>query len=212
MRRRSARVGRWLEIVSTVLLAFATVGTAWSGYQAKRWGSEQAKAAASANASRVESAKASGVANRAIQIDVAVFIQWTNAFALREQELQDFYRRRMSPRLEPAMDPWLATKPRANPDAPLTPFVMPQYKVPELAEVDRLTAKADASGAQARGLAQRSDNYILAVVLFAMALFFAGIATKLGSRTSRTAILCLGCLVFVATVVWIATFPVSLDV
>ena len=212
MRRRSARLGRWLEIVSTVLLALATVGTAWSGYQAKRWGSEQAKAYATANASRVESGKASGVANRAIQIDVAVFIEWTNAFALRQQELQDFYRGRMSPRLDAAIDPWLATRPRVNPDAPLTPFVMPQYKVPELAEVERLTAKADASSAHARSLAQRSDNYILAVVLFAMALFFAGIATKLGSRASRTAILCLGCLVFIATVAWIATFPISLDV
>ena len=42
--RRSAQVD-WVDIVATVLLALATVATAWSGYQATRWNGEQAKAA-----------------------------------------------------------------------------------------------------------------------------------------------------------------------
>jgi uncharacterized membrane protein YgdD (TMEM256/DUF423 family) len=45
-------------------------------------------------------------------------------------------------------------------------------------------------------------------VLFALALFFAGISTKLETMRSRTVILGLGCLLFVGTVIWIATFPV----
>ena len=32
------------ELVATVLLAFAAVATAWSGYQATRWNGEQVKA------------------------------------------------------------------------------------------------------------------------------------------------------------------------
>ena len=49
----------WVELVATVLLAVATVATAWSGYQSTRWNGEQAKAAA-ARTLRIDSAKAAG--------------------------------------------------------------------------------------------------------------------------------------------------------
>jgi hypothetical protein len=51
---------------------------------------------------------------------------------------------------------------------------------------------------------------MLALVLFASALFFAGISTKLQSVKARTAVLGLGCALFLGTVVWVATFPVQL--
>ena len=50
------------------------------------------------------------------------------------------------------------------------------------------------------------------MVLFATALFFAGISTKLNSTRLRGAILAVGCLVFLTAAIWIATFPVSLAV
>jgi hypothetical protein len=53
---------------------------------------------------------------------------------------------------------------------------------------------------------------MLAVVLFAMSLFFAGISTKLQSLTARTAVLGLGCLLFLGTVIWLATLPIELTV
>jgi hypothetical protein len=59
---------------------------------------------------------------------------------------------------------------------------------------------------------QRSANYVLAVVLFAVALFFAGISVKLTAPRLRIILLSLGWLVFLSAVVWIATFPVELSV
>ena len=50
------------------------------------------------------------------------------------------------------------------------------------------------------------------VVLFAVALFFAGMSTKLTAPRLRTLTLVIGSVVFLGTVVWIATFPVSLSV
>jgi hypothetical protein len=49
-------------------------------------------------------------------------------------------------------------------------------------------------------------------VLFSTALFFAGISTRLQSVRARSAILGLGCVVFAAAVVWLATFPVDLTI
>lgn len=76
------------------------------------------------------------------------------------------------------------------------------------AEADRLERKAAADSDHSRASNEHADNYMLAVVLFALALFFAGISTKLETSRARTVILGLGCVLFVGTVIWIATFPV----
>ena len=131
----------WVELVATVLLAVATVATAWSGYQSTRWNGEQSKAAARANALRIDSAKAAGLANSQSEIDVATFTQWVNAYAQEQTELADFYFKRFREEFRPAVDAWVATRPLQNPEAPLTPFAMPQYKVAARAEADRLDAR-----------------------------------------------------------------------
>ena len=202
----------WVEIVATVLLSVATVATAWSAYQSNRWNGEQAKASARGNAARIESTRASGVANRQVQIDVALFTQFIDAFAQDQTELADFYRARFREEFKPAFEAWAATKPRTNPDAPLTPFELPLYQLAANEEADRLEAEADAYAAEARRNIQRSANYVLGVVLFASALFFAGMSTKLATPRLRVVLLGVGCLVFLGTLLWIATSPISLSI
>jgi hypothetical protein len=53
---------------------------------------------------------------------------------------------------------------------------------------------------------------VLAVVLFAAALFFAGISTKLKIPRQRLFVLGLGYLLFIGTAVWVLTFPVTVSV
>ena len=201
-----------VELVATVLLAVAAVATAWSGYQATRWNGEQAKASGRTNAIRIDAARAQGLAEAQTQVDVATFIQWVDAFAKSEQELQDFYFKRFRAEFKPAVVAWLATRPLQNPDAPLTPFAMPQYKLAATAEAERLDAEAEVSAAEVRRNIQRSSNYILGVVLFSVALFFAGTSTKLTNPRLQTVAVGVGCIVFLGTFVWIATSPVSLSV
>ena len=202
----------WVELVATALLALATVATAWSGYQANRWNGEQAKATSRGNAARIESTRASNVANRQVQIDVSLFTEFIDAFAREETELANFYRERFREEFKPAFEAWAATRPRTNPDAPLTPFELPQYRLAATEEAERLEATADAFAAKARAYIQRSSNYVLAVVLFASALFFAGISTKLNIRAARLVIVGLGCAVFLGTLLWVATSPISVSI
>ncbi len=204
--------GHRVELVATVLLAVATVATAWSGYQSTRWNGEQAKAAARTNALRISSAKSAGLANSQTEVDVATFTQWVNAYAQDQTELADFYFKRFRQEFRPAVDAWVATRPLKNPNAPLTPFAMPQYKLAARAESDRLDAQAELNAAEARRNIQRASNYVLGVVLFASALFFAGMSTKLTSPRLRIAMLTIGCAVFLLTAVWIATSPVSVTI
>jgi hypothetical protein len=209
---RRARFDRRFELAATLLLAMAAVATAWAAYQSARWHSEQAKAQSASIAARVESTRTANVANRQAQIDVALFTQWVDAFARNETELSAFYRKRFRPEFQPAFVAWVATKPRKNSSAPLSPFAMPQYKLAANAQAERLEAQAAAFSQDVGGFIQRADDYSLAVVLFAAALFFAGISTRLHSPTPRLAILGLGYALFLGSVIWIATFPVTLSV
>ncbi len=206
------RAGAMVEIVSTVVLAVAAVATAWSGYQASRWHGEQAEAFAHANASRVESTRASNLANAQSGIDVATFSQWVNAYARNETQLADFYLRRFRAEFKPAVEAWIATKPLKNPSAPLTPFAMPQYRLEANAQAERLQATAEAASAEANSDIQRADDYVLAVVLFSVALFFSGVSTRMGSPRMRAVVLGIGCVVLLGAAAWIATFPVSISV
>jgi hypothetical protein len=201
-----------VEIVATVLLALATVATAWSGYQSTRWNGEQVKAGGRASALRIDSAKAAALANTQTEVDVATFTQWVNAYAQQQHELAGFYFKRFRKEFKPAVNGWIATRPLKNPKAPLTPFAMPQYKLAAQAEAEQLDAQAEFFVAQVRRDIQRSSNYVLGVVLFASSLFFAGMSAKLTSPRPRIAMLALGCTVFLATAVWIATSPVSVTV
>ncbi|HEX5881133.1 MAG TPA: hypothetical protein VF468_22875 [Actinomycetota bacterium] len=202
----------WVEVASAILLSVAALAIAWSGYQASRWTGEQAKAFSRANAARVESTRWSNLANSQSEIDVATFTQWVNSYARNETELADFYRKRFRPEFMPAVETWIATRPLKNPDAPLTPFATPQYHLAARAESDRLETKAGAEAAVANRNVQRATNYVLGVVLFSSALFFAGISSRIGNQGTRAVVLGIGWLMLLTGLVWITTLPISLSI
>ena len=203
---------RRFELAATVLLTMAAVATAWAAYQSARWHGRQAEAQSASIAARVESARTAGLENRQVQIDVALFTQWVDAYARDETELTAFYRQRFRPEFRPAFNAWVATKPRTSRTAPLSPFAMPQYKLAAAAKARRLEAQAAAFSQRVGSFIQRADNYSLTVVLFAAALFFAGISTRLHQPSSRMAVLGLGYALFLGCLIWLATLPVSLSV
>ncbi len=208
----STRAGERLDLIAAVLLAMATVATAWSGYQASRWNGEQAVAFSRASAMRIESTKAAALADAQTQIDVATYIQWVDAYAQEQTELANFYYQRFREEFKPAMDAWVATTPLRNPDAPLTPFAMPEYQLEARTESDRLETEAEAWSATARTNIQRATNYVLGVVLFAAVLFFAGMSMRLSSSRMRRLLLGFGLVIFITAVAWIATFPISISI
>ena len=201
----------WIaEVAATVLLALAAVATAWSGYQASQWHGEQALAQSRATATRVESTRASGEASRQVEIDVATFTQWTDAFAQGETRLAAFYRTRFRDEFRPAFETWLASRPLRNPEAAKTPFELPEYRLQASEDADRLEAAAAAAGEEVRTDVERAERYVLAVVLFATAIALAGIGARLRLFPIRATVLALGWAVFLGTLAWLATFPVDL--
>jgi len=204
--------GGWVDTAAAILLAAAAVATAWSSYQASRWTGEQAKSFSAANAARVESTRASNLANAQSEIDIALFTQWVDAHLTDDEELARFYEQRFRDEFDPAFRAWIDTDPFTDPSAPDSPFAMPEYAVAANEQARKLEASANATAETAREYVQRATNYVLAVVLFAVALFFAGISTKLPRPGLKKAVLAVGVIVFLAAAVWIATFPISLQI
>jgi hypothetical protein len=201
-----------VELGAAVLLAVAAVATAWSSYQATRWNGESTKAGARTNAARIQAAREQGLAESQTQVDVATFTQWVDAYARRETRLRNFYFDRFRPEFKPAVVAWIASRPLRTPDAPLTPFAMPEYRLAAADAAERLDAQAHAGAGEVQRNIQNASNYVLAVVLFAVVLFFVGMGSKLRTARLRTAMVSMAGVLFVGTLVWIATFPVSLAV
>jgi len=200
-----------LELVAALLLALAAISTAWATYQSSVWRGKQAKAQSASIATRVESTREASVANRQVQVDVALFIQWVNAFARGEDELTTFYRNRFRDEFVPAFEAWVATRPRENPKAPRSPFELPEYRLAANEEADALEQQAADFGLVVARDVERADSYMLAVVLFAIALFFAALSTRLTSRDLQVALVAMGYVVFLGTAIWLATQPVSIN-
>jgi len=186
-----------VEIASAILLALATVLSAWGAYQATRWSGEQANNYAESSKFRADSNRHGTLASRNVQIDVETFIAWADAKAQKDDALAAFYVARFRPEFLPAFDDW-----RLGPDKDAaglpsgTPFKEPSYIVAEQVLADASYAKADAALAEAQWNNQVSDNFVLTAVLFASVLFFAGIAARFRPQWIRWTMLGVATVVF----------------
>ncbi len=203
---------RKIEVYVAFLMAFATIGAAWASYESSRWGTVQTANFVGANAARVDSTSLSTRGGQEVQVDVALFFQAANAFASGNMDLFDFYVERFRPEFRPAFDAWLAMDPLTNPNAANTPFELPEYMLDEFVESDALVVEAEAATARAATANQRSDNYILATVVFAAILLFAGISSMFRAEKVRLALVAVATIGFVANSLWVATMPVVIFV
>ncbi|GAA1666345.1 hypothetical protein GCM10009830_10010 [Glycomyces endophyticus] len=191
----------WMDLVLTIVMALAAVGTAWAGFQSAKWSGFQAIAFAEAGAARTESAKAATDAGQDRLKDLVAYTSWIGAlqeeiiagtsprpegdYVPDSDEVSGFLYERFRPEFKPAVDGWVATHPLVNAAAPATPFDMPEYTLESEALADELVAKAEAATAEAHANNQRSDNYVFMAVVLALALFFAGVAGRMRTRRSQ---------------------------
>ncbi|RRS01331.1 hypothetical protein [Glycomyces terrestris] len=217
------RLPGWLDLALTIVMALAAVGTAWAGFQSAKWSGLQAISFAEAGAARTESAKAATDAGQDRLKDLVAFTSWIGAlqeeiiagttprpagdYAPNPDEVSGFLYERFRPEFKPAVDAWVATQPMVNPNAPATPFEMPEYRLESEALAADLVAKAEAATAEAHEDNQRSDNYVFMAVILALALFFAGVAGRTRTRRSQWLLSGAAFATFIGAAVVILTLP-----
>ena len=206
------RWDRWepvAEVIATVVLALATIATAWSGYQAARWGGVQSTSYSQAGALRTESTRSSTQAGQIGQVDIGLFANWINAFATDNQELATFYQERFRDDFNIAFEAWLATNPRNNPEAPDTPFSMPEYRISQAEDAARLETEAEEMFAAGSEANQTSDDYILNTVILASVLFLGGLVSRFKAMAARWVIIVFSLAILAYGLYNILTYPIQ---
>ena len=178
-----------MELAAIIVLALATIGTAWSGYQATRWSGVQAADYVTANFLRVESTKAASRAGQDRLYDSQVFSQWLNAYAVGNHDLASIYQRRFRPEFVIAFEAWMAAESFTEPSAPPGPLSMSEYRSQQEAASERLEAEAVATFDRGSRANEVADAYVLNTVFLASALFLAGIASRFSWSVARVATL-----------------------
>lgn len=201
---------RILEMFAAALMSIATVTTAWCAYQSAEWGGEQAFLLGESQRSGREADLHSALAAQKRSLDVAVFMEWIGGLATDNERLTDFYAERFPPNLGIAVEAWLATEPRTNPDAPAHPFLMEEYKVAEDSIAAHAALESEAKWAEARQADENGDRFVLLTVIFASVLFFGGIEQKFTDRNVRIGILVVGSLLFLGGVIAMLNYPLHL--
>jgi hypothetical protein len=164
-----------MDLLSATVLGVAALATAYASYQAELWDGEQAALYTDANALRVEASKVSLRAGQLEGADLMSFGAYLSAYASDKEMLKQFYVERFRPEFKEVFNAWLESHPLANPNAPPTPFALPNYDLKERRQADELERQAQEKFAGGEDANERGDRFVLATVVLANALFFGGI-------------------------------------
>lgn len=178
---------KWIEPIAALIMALATVGTAWCSYESAAWTRHSNR---SMNQFNVLERKA-GLLNiqgaQVLTIQTAMFMETLAAKQAGNQALADFYVKRFPPDMRKAYDAWIAQKPFENPDADPHPFVPNLYEMRGAREAAEATNNGAAQIEDARRAGGLSGQYLANTVLFAAVLFFANTASRFEMRWVRRA-------------------------
>jgi len=211
---KSDRSRNRLEINNTLILSIATLAITWCSYQSNLWSGIQTFHLAESNKfSRSAQQKALQSGQRR-EMDQDIIIGFFNeAFSKNEDKIK-YILRGVRPELSKIMSDWMQLRPFENTSAPFHPMAMPGYKElieKDIAESEKLLAKAEISFEEATRANTISDRYNLLTVIFSMVMFLAAIGAKITRiRLSFTLIVvsglvCIGVLILLFLYMPIAT-------
>ena len=202
-----ARRDRLITIAEAVLLSIVTLLAAWSGYAAAKWNTESRLDLSKASTKRTEANRAAREAITLRNFDSSTFEAWFAAYTVGNDQAMKVAIHRFRPEFRVAFDAWRATKPETNPNAPRGPTYMPQYRQPGLATARVLDAQADALFTAGESAGSSSDKYVRTTVFLASVLFLVGISTHFPLRGVRYALVTLGAVVLIVSLVQLAQIP-----
>jgi hypothetical protein len=206
-KRQALRLRQWMDLLSALLMAAATVATAWSAYQSSLWNGQYAMYKSRATNAAIKVGKLSTLALQRTSVHVNLFVHWVSAMNRGDTRTADFLAARFPEPLEEAVEAWRATNPFENPQAPVSPFDMPQYVLQERVQADRWERIGQDESAAAEHANETANRYLLFTIIYASVLFFAGISGKFRWQAIDITVLVLGAVTLLAGIVIMIASP-----
>jgi hypothetical protein len=185
MRDQKPQKKRWVEPVAALLMALATVCTAWCSYQSAAWTRQSNRLMNEFNSLERRSDLLNLQGAQVATIHVAMFMQLLAAQQAGNDRLANFYAQRFPDDVRKAYEAWLKQKPFENPNADPHPFVPNLYQMRGSREAAEATANAADKVRDARAAGNVSGQYLANTVLFATVLFFGGTSSRFEQRRVR---------------------------
>jgi len=204
---REAPKKRWVEPVTAVLMALATLSTAWCSYQSAAFTRRANRLMNDYNAFERRAGVLTLQGLQSATIHSAMFMQMLAAQQSGNDKLASFYVARFPPDVRKAYDAWLAQKPFENPQAAAHPFVPELYELRGSREASEASEKAASQLRESRKAGDVSGNYLANTVLFATVLFFASASGKFEQRRVRIVAFVFAAAVFVFAAIRMALLP-----
>jgi hypothetical protein len=201
-----------LETVGAVAMSIAAVAIAWSAYQSTRWSGIMSINFSQASVERAESVRRTDVAGFQVLADVIIFADWVAAVSEKDFERAASFRARMDGELGEAMNRWLGDWAPGDDIPEGDPFDEGSYVSPIATASSERAQEAEERFSKALKANQTSDNYILATVVFASTLFFAGISSRFESLAVIRMFVVLAIVFLVAGFVFTLFEPVTVSV
>lgn len=201
------QIKKWSEVWATIILSVATLVTAWAGYEAGKWNGLQTSLNLQTTILNIDSARLTAESQQMLLVDIGLFTNWANAVGTGNTRLQDFYEAMFRDDFRPAFDAWLAERPLENPDAPRSPFDMPEYLSPKEEEAMALLEQTEQLIRSAENAGAIADRYTLSVVILAGALLLAGLANRFEWAELRAVVVVVALIVLVVSIVNVIRLP-----
>jgi hypothetical protein len=198
---------RVLEVVAALLLALATLGIAWSGYQAAKWSGLQARRYTQASTARSLANRAATQASQDRTQDLLNFNRWLEVTTEGNTQLATLYERRFRDEFRPAFERWVADDPLNHQNAVASPLKESNYVLANMVKSDKLEKLGDLRFEQGKTATENADDYVYVTVFFAVVLFFAGISLRFQWLPVRMFILALGTAILVYGIVRSTSLP-----
>jgi hypothetical protein len=198
---------KWVEPVAALLMALATLSTAWCSFESAAWTRKSNRLMNEFNALERKAGLLTMQGTQQATIHATMFMQLLAAEQAGNEKLVNFYVERFPPDVRKAYDAWLAQKPFENPNADPHPFVPKLYEPRGTREAADATAKAAINQQQAGTAGSISGQYLANTVLFATVLFFASASGKFEQRRVRVVTFTFAVAVFAFAVVRTAMLP-----
>ena len=205
--RESKSKKKWVEPITALVMALATVGTAWCSFESAAWTRRSNRLMNEFNSLERKAGILNVQGMQTATIHAAMFMQLLAAKQAGNEVLANAYVERFPPDLRKAYDAWIAQKPFENPKADPHPLVPNLYEMRGAREAAEATAIAATKVEQARSAGNMSGQYLANTVLFATVLFFANAAGKFEQRRVRAVSFVFALAVFAFAVVRIAILP-----
>lgn len=199
----------WFEPATAILMAVASLTTAWCSYQNSRWSGISSGLEDKADKLEREASVLKLESHQLASVQMAAVMDVVDATLDGDEKRVLFHTSKFSGELKTAYEKWMALKPFENPQAPPHPLVPALYTPLHQQEIKENLTQAAQYEEESNLTGHHARTYLSNTVILASVLFFAGTMGKFSQKHVRWSSLTFALVLFTYAIIRLVMLPVA---